>query len=756
VSELVYAARPVDVGTIEIVYPTDDQLVEIHGWGPAPVNHLWIYLKEGHDRSSAMSVATALGGTVIGEIAALDAYQIQTADTTAQELLLTIERAAALDQVELAMPHFKASLELGSVSVSVCEPQRNPNYEGIHGRPHEMIGLSDAWRMLRASGLEIKPVTVGVLDSSLWLSSGDFNHRGGPRAVVLDAARDVAPAPEVDQEGNYDLTHATKVAHVIAADHRVGGPVGVASVIGDKLTLIGMSYLDGEPSLKALEPAGDEVAETMVVYQGTTYLVRSLASFLELVAAGAEVINCSFGLRHYPPDDPRTQTNAAVRNAWHRLLFRLFMQQPRVLVVAAAGNHNVGLSPTTNWGFGTGNLITVGSCDTNGRKASFSNTSGENAWIDLASPGTSIVVGVTPAGDSLTSAGTSYSAPLVAGAAAILRSIKSDLTSGEIQWILMETATPSIRDAAGTQTVTIPAEISGRLLRVDKAVLHVVNMVRQTKGEPAVTRDELLAMGGFAATVTGGPQDYSVTVTAEYVGEVPTDLTLELVSGEATISGQASQKLTAPGEATWMLRRTGTAQDLLTLKVQRLPVEICAIVRVPYVEPARIGHTSAISVKANVDFARTATPGTYDSGTILTFEIPVSKPDAGYTHTYTWDGALLTARHEGETPTTSVTETIQAEAAPDGKTLVWLELLREEHSKGGPLSTWSRRVTMVRFTDLVLAETGTAFGLELERDALAARIAESYRRTEDSSGTMIDSWVVMRCNSLRVEIKKAR
>jgi len=641
----------------------------------------------------------------------------------------------------------------------MCDPIGNANYQGLHSRPYAMIGLADAWRMVRASGLRTEPVTVGVLDSAIWLGSGDLNHRDGPRTVVLDHERDAAPSPESDQDGTYALTHGTKVTHIIAADHRVGGPVGVAAVLGDRLTIAGMNLFDGQP--KYIEVESDEVEETMISHAGSTFVVQNLVYTLELVAAGATVINCSFGPELVPLDDPlfaeKVQRLGREHDAWRRLLRWLEARQPLVLVVAAAGNDNMFMSAATGWGIPVGNLITVGSCDLNGHKAPFSNKSGTSSLaVDLAAPGTSIVVGVTTTGGSVASSGTSLSAPMVTGAAALLRSIKGDLTATQIKSILAETAARSIRNTADTEDVAIPAAISGRLLRVDNAVLHTINLVRTSKGQPSLTREELLALGGFTATVTGGPEEYTVRATVTAVGEVQTSLTLELVDGGAHLNGQATQTLSAPGDVAWTLRRTGTDRDLLTLKVERMPSEVCAIVRVPYVEPSRLGNTTAISVKANVDFARPATPSTYDSGTILTIDIPLPRPEAGYTHTFAWDGALLTAEHAGENPTTFVTETITAEAAPDGASLLWLELRREERSKAGPLSTWSRRVTLVRFADLPLSETGTAYTLQLDRDALAGRVVESYRRTEDAGGGVLDSWIVMRCNSLTVQLTKVR
>ena len=776
---------------MEVVYATAAELIEVEGWGRAPVDQVLLFLAEGLDREAAEGIAASLGGKIIGEISLLDVYQIETEDSTPADLLATLARAGATDGVEMAIPHVEVQTELGWFTVEPCTAIPNPAYVGDCERagapllrPAAMIGLADAWRMVRASGLKLHPVQVGINDDIAWVASGEFNHPGGPGARGL-TTHDMAGTPD----NLASTTHGTRVAAVVGADHRVGGIEGVASVLGDKLTMVAADVFDNLTINWLLSP--NDPASTAPVTIANSQLLRDADRFLEQVSAGSTIINCSFGASRVSDDAPDAAARRARTRARHamleKLLTRMNVRYPQVLIVPAAGNYSTSLTTdVTFWGHRLPNALHVGAVDVRGQQAWFSNfiAAGSPLEIALAAPGCAIVTGLgrcwihncqkavtsggycgdhqglpahpTPEGRSKTDCGTSFSAPQVSGAAAILRSLKPDLTAAQVKAILVETAATTVRSLNDQTDVAIAAGVGGRILRVDNAVLHVVNLVRQSKGHPALTREQLLAMGGFSTTVAGGPEEYTVRVQADYVGEVGTELTLELVSGKATLGGQPTQTLSAPGEATWTLRRTGTDKDLLTLKVERMPSEVCTIVRVPYLEPSRLGNTTAISIKANVDFARPATPSTYDSGTILTIDIPVANPTADYTYTFGWVGPLLTARHEGENPTTFVTETITAEAAPEGATLLWLELLREERSKGGPLSTWSKRVTKVRFENLTLTETGTAYKLQLDRDELAGRLVDSYRRTEGTGGTAIDSWVVMRCNSLTLELRKMR
>jgi subtilisin family serine protease len=75
--------------------------------------------------------------------------------------------------------------------------------------------------------------------------------------------------------------------------------------------------------------------------------------------------------------------------------------------------------------------------------------------------------------------GTSAATPQVSAAAALLLSLNPDLSAAEIKQILSDTARPG------------PAEVGGKILAVDQAVLKVINQQRDSMGLPAVTGEEL-------------------------------------------------------------------------------------------------------------------------------------------------------------------------------------------------------------------------------------------------------------------------
>lgn len=132
---------------------------------------------------------------------------------------------------------------------------------------------------------------------------------------------------------------------------------------------------------------------------GNVFVVAQ--AVLDAVAAGADVINMSFGTEHQLRSpvliDAIDQATAA-----------------GVLVVAAAGNDG---NNAPHYPAAYPDVLSVAASDTAGHSlAAFSDFGG---WIDVAAPGQQIV-GPVPGGGFATWSGTSMAAPFVAGEAALL------------------------------------------------------------------------------------------------------------------------------------------------------------------------------------------------------------------------------------------------------------------------------------------------------------------------------------------------
>ncbi len=131
---------------------------------------------------------------------------------------------------------------------------------------------------------------------------------------------------------------------------------------------------------------------------------------------GADIVNLSLG---GPTTDPleRAAVDYAVAHD--------------VLVVAAAGNEG---SRAKQYPGALPGVLSVGATTTNGSsRAAFSSY---GSWVDVGAPGRSVVA-ATPGGGYESDDGTSYSAPLVAGAAALLAAYRPGRSSADLTQALV-------------------------------------------------------------------------------------------------------------------------------------------------------------------------------------------------------------------------------------------------------------------------------------------------------------------------------
>jgi subtilisin family serine protease len=145
---------------------------------------------------------------------------------------------------------------------------------------------------------------------------------------------------------------------------------------------------------------------------------------------GARNVNLSFSGRRTSPTERRAIRYAIRRGA---------------LVVAAAGNEYAQgdpveypaalLQPVGSNGVGGAGLA-VAASDEAGARAAFSST---GSWVSLAAPGEN-VLGALPGGRYGYGSGTSFAAPQVAGAAALVWAVDPAFTAAEVATILKETA----------------------------------------------------------------------------------------------------------------------------------------------------------------------------------------------------------------------------------------------------------------------------------------------------------------------------
>ncbi|MCK0127463.1 S8 family peptidase [Erythrobacter sp. F6033] len=292
-------------------------------------------------------------------------------------------------------------------------------------------GADDAWRQGFTGDGEI----IAVIDTGIDSDSPEFTGRIHP------LSQDVVSNRGVDPEDD----HGTNVALVAAAGRDGTGVVGIAfesevlALRGDGVGTCGTDTPD-DPTL------------------GCTLADSDIARGIRVaIDAGATVINLSLG-----GGSASQGVLSAIRDA----------TTAGIVVVVAAGNGGDGSEPGIDpdqpdpFGAsilraGNGNVIIVGSVDDQGEISDFSNRAGNDAASYLTAFGERICC-VYDDGELFIEevdgqrfvtvfSGTSFAAPQVSGAVALLAQAFPNLTAQEIVEILLDTA----RDAgdAGTDAV---------------------------------------------------------------------------------------------------------------------------------------------------------------------------------------------------------------------------------------------------------------------------------------------------------------
>jgi hypothetical protein len=248
----------------------------------------------------------------------------------------------------------------------------DPDYPSAQAAYLQAIEVPSAWDVTTGSD----SVVVAVLDSGVDATHPDLANRVMPGWNVMTSTADTT-----DQRG-----HGTKMAGIVGA--MTNNAVGVA----------GVTWAARIMPVKVTSESG--AATDLDVAKGIVWAADH----------GARVISISLSA----PVDGRV-LQGAVDHAAER----------DVLVVAAAGNHG---SATPEWPGACHGVVAVGATDASGHRAPFSN---HGLWVDVSAPGVDIVTTKLNAGFTPMS-GTSASAALVSGVAALLRAAHPTATAPEI------------------------------------------------------------------------------------------------------------------------------------------------------------------------------------------------------------------------------------------------------------------------------------------------------------------------------------
>ncbi|MFG2744060.1 type VII secretion-associated serine protease mycosin [Streptomyces chartreusis] len=276
------------------------------------------------------------------------------------------------------------------------------------GRPWALqrVLLDELWKQSTGKGVRVAVIDTGV----------DVKNRQLTPAVEVKSGRNLLPPNLKDDNGNKiergsengttdTVGHGTKVAGIIAARPAKGtGFVGLAP----EATIIPVQQNDAEGH-------GD---------------TDSLARAINYAAneAKADVINIS-----QDTVNPITATSTlkqAVDNALAK----------EIVIVASAGNDGLDGNVKKTYPASYDGVLAVAASDRNNERAAFSQ-SGD--FVDVAAPGVGMISTV-PGGGHCADNGTSFSAPYVAGVAALIKAKHPDWTQKQIAAQIMQTAERSI------------------------------------------------------------------------------------------------------------------------------------------------------------------------------------------------------------------------------------------------------------------------------------------------------------------------
>lgn len=299
-------------------------------------------------------------------------------------------------------------------------PPPTGNFDTAEVRRSDGVNFHGAITAYQA-GASGQGILAGVIDDGIDIDSAEFAGRISPLSVDLAGSRGI------DGEGS----HGTNVAQVLLGAKNDAGTMGIA--FNASLLVL---RADQPGSCATEDPSNDE--------SGCRYPESAIAAGLDrAVSAGARVVNISLG----GEDLPGATLRAAVSRA----------TAAGIIVVLSAGNEGDttagGNDPNNPGPFaqglrdaGGGLVIIAGSVDEDGAISGFSNRAGVYAASYLSALGEGVCCvyenGVlkTEGNFVFLLNGTSFAAPQVAGAVALIAQAFPNLTSQQIVDLLYQSA----------------------------------------------------------------------------------------------------------------------------------------------------------------------------------------------------------------------------------------------------------------------------------------------------------------------------
>jgi subtilisin family serine protease len=291
---------------------------------------------------------------------------------------------------------------------------------------------------------------------------------------VFNAAQQLLAVRVAVIDSGIELNHPELKGRIVAWRSFVGGTVADTQGHGTFVAGEIAAIADNGVGIAGLAPPARLIVAKVVRDDGTIPAKAEAKAIRWAVKKGARVINLSFGSIRDPADPSIDGYSAPERRAID------FAVRRGVLVVAAVGNGND--APQQPWPYASypaafPHVLGVAAYGRTGAVPSFSNR--DSQYVDIAAPGTDMVslfpqpltqhyAACSQQGYSLcgpkeyrSAGGTSFAAPQVAGAAALLLGQRPNLRPDQVSTILRTTADDANPDNGCSDCTFGPDAASG-------------------------------------------------------------------------------------------------------------------------------------------------------------------------------------------------------------------------------------------------------------------------------------------------------
>jgi len=393
------------------------------------------------DRALAKLGRRGLEAEVVGEIPALRTFQVRLDNDPSDPVQAAERWLDAEDRFRATKGVQTVAFNFPIAARTYVPMEADDDNADIVGSDRRALSIIDYYQAIPAfdailGSSDLHPVRVGVLDSGLDLTTGEFDDV----TVVNRTGADL-----VDDDG-----HGTAMAALIGADDGDGRMNGIASrVLGDRLTLVIGRYPDTRPSH-----------------------AEALAALADLVSADVDLVNMSFGYSHRDraAEGLSAQQFTDARRSWEQLMTGAapdLAQAADVLFLAAVPNVDLVVSERNDFpsGISADNVVSVGGLDSR-RLVARADSTARGPQVDLAGPATDLpLLGLGRSPDVENAWGTSGATAIVTAMAAILRSVDPSATAEDIKEALTDPdATWTASDEVGGVRPTLLRTVGTYLL----------------------------------------------------------------------------------------------------------------------------------------------------------------------------------------------------------------------------------------------------------------------------------------------------